>query len=559
MEFYVSNLKSSISSILEQMNINEIYHIDDCYISEEIDKNIVLAQYNNIDSEFIKNLFEENNKDFVEDEEIDKETLRETWESLTPSTLKDLKAQIDESFKWDNVATKVIDELLGDSIKKLTPKQWEENKNTILEKLKTTKILFLFDNDWGIAKNSAGISEIKKVLEINDIPEGSIFCALYTHTVNPGDEYLNRKTFSEIHDIDINKFLVISKKHEHESFVSLLRTTALIPTLHSFKDTLIDRMQSISEEIKDYFTTKIDILDLEYILLDVSENEGDFETETLYRLHKNIHYQKFKNQISVDETINQTIKKMRKIKNISKKIKLLKPKNTFNIMHNEFYHLKINKINCPIKSGDIFEFNDKQFILLAQPCDLMIRKDGKRSYPKYKHFVNLLEISCFREENKSSGLKLLKYYKNDDKFYYINYTKALKVELDILDLCVYNEEGEVKIDLNQQEKDHRLESNILRYKKIHTKFMELFALVEGIHKIDTLNEISIKSLEKKILVSDYSDLLFNLEIDFGEKIINFGFKRVARLNKDLSQDALLNFMNFNSRLAHDVDLGYKEN
>lgn len=556
----MSDLKDSISSILKHMEIDEVYHIDDYYIDDsQIDKNTVFAQFSSINPEIIQELFKKNTRTYQNEEIIDLETFKEIWDELNKDEITQIRSNIDNSFKWDNVASEVIDTLFDQNIKKITPSDWKNKKQEILDRLLTKKILFLFDNDWGIGETSVGIKEIKEILGAENISKEKVFCALYTHTVDPGDEYSKRKIFSDSLDIEIDRFLVISKKHEKESFVSLFRTTALIPTLHSFKDSLIDNMQLISEEIKNYFTDEIDILDLEYILLDVSENEGDFETETLYRLHKNIHYKKYNSKILLDDTINKTIKKMRTIKQISKKIKVLKPKKTFEIMNNELYDTQINMINCPIKSGDIFEFNNKQYILLAQPCDLMIRKNGERAYTKYRRFVNLLEISKQDKPNTSPGLKLLKYHKEDEKYYYINFTRALKIELNLLDLCTYNIEGILKIDLKEISIVHRLNSMVSRYNKLHTYFNNLFTLIKELHNKSTLDPKQKQVLERKILVADYSDFLLNLSVDVENKIIDFGLKRAMRVNKDIAHDALLNFMNFNSRLAHEVDLDYNEN
>jgi len=43
----------------------------------------------------------------------------------------------------------------------------------------------------------------------------------------------------------------------------------------------------------------------------------------------------------------------------------------------------VNEFNHPLRNGDVFEATfgsaAEQFILIAQPCDLMVRKNSQRS------------------------------------------------------------------------------------------------------------------------------------------------------------------------------------
>ena len=74
--------------------------------------------------------------------------------------------------------------------------------------------------------------------------------------------------------------------------------------------------------------------------------------------------------------------------------------NAWEIQHKELYENPsyINKNHLPIELGDIFKKGSKKYILLAQPCDLMIRSNGKREPELIR--VPLIEINKDDEDVK---------------------------------------------------------------------------------------------------------------------------------------------------------------
>ena len=51
----------------------------------------------------------------------------------------------------------------------------------------------------------------------------------------------------------------------------------------------------------------------------------------------------------------------------------------------------------PIELGDIIEIDDKHFMLVGQPCDLVVRKSGTRSLNVY----TLIEIEIPEDPDKN--------------------------------------------------------------------------------------------------------------------------------------------------------------
>lgn len=534
----MSSLQDSVNSILDEMGIHSVYHIDDYYCeAKTVVLDNIMAQFNKLENETLKKILAD---DFTGDSEIDKETLREKWEDLISEEKEELSRSIEESFMWDKKSSELIESLFcQERIEKLSPIEWEAKKEKIYEIIKDNKVLFLFDNDWGESRKSSGIEAISLLLKNPGIEDTNLLCGLYTHTVTPEEEYSKRMSLAVEKEIDNNRFLVISKQHEEETFVSSLRTTALIPTLIQFRDNVNKNIKDATTEVENIIAN-LDIINLEYITLDTSHKEGDWEPEILYRLHKNRHQKEFKSKLFVDSSIQELIEKMRNIKSI-KAIKTQPTNEVKQLMRHELYDDEINSYYCPIKSGDIFIKGDKKFILLSQPCDLMIRSDGIRRPDGFNCFTNLVEIKDRAADEPSASSKL-DYFQESDL--YVHHSKAHKVELSILDLCTFNDSGETKIDLNLATFNHKMEGVKKRYEKVFKQFDKIFTLF-----ITTNHSNDIA----KQLFAPHGKGVLDLNVDRANKIINFGLKRISRLSKSKAQAILDDFLSHNGRPASEVD------
>lgn len=536
----MSSLQDSVNSILDEMGIECVYHVDDYYCeAKPVTLDNVMAQFNDLNSETLKKILVE---DFTGDSEIDQAALREKWEDLTSEEKEELSISIGESFIWDKKASELVESLFSEGrIEKLSPLEWEAKKEKIYEIIKGSKVLFLFDNDWGEHRKSSGIEAISSLLKNPEIIDTNLLCGLYTHTVTPEEEYSKRMSLATEKDIDNNRFLVISKQHEEETFVSSLRTTALIPTLIQFRDNVNKNIKDATTEVENIIA-KLDIIDLEYITLDTSHKEGDWEPEILYRIHKNRHQKEFKSKLFADSSIQELIEKMRKIKFIDGP-KIRPTREIIELMKHELYDEEVNRYNCPIKSGDIFEKGDKKYILLSQPCDLMIRSDGQRRPDGFNCFTNLVEIKAQESSEPSASSKLD--YLDIASSLYVHFSKAHKVELAVLDLCTFNNTGETSIDLKVTSFNHKIAGLTKRYEEIYKKINKTYNT--WILKTDGSSDVA------KQLFTPNGKGVLNLTTDKTNKIINFGLKRIARLSKAKAQVILDEFLRHKGRPASEVD------
>ena len=98
------------------------------------------------------------------------------------------------------------------------------------------------------------------------------------------------------------------------------------------------------------------------------------------------------------------------------------------------YDENINPYNLPISNGDIFQIGNQTFILLCQPCDLILRPNGTRFYET----GSLFEIGSF-----AKGAEL-PFFSNDSSR--VHFGRLISIPFAILDLCVLSSSGKAKLE-----------------------------------------------------------------------------------------------------------------
>lgn len=115
----------------------------------------------------------------------------------------------------------------------------------------------------------------------------------------------------------------------------------------------------------------------------------------------------------------------------------------------------VNQLHSPLECGDIFQKdNGGLFILLCAPCDLMVRgKDAGRQtnegvFLPLQTIAGDAEPKKVEEENQSGGVPR-KYFLpsiGDDEVQVARFNDAFSVNLRVLDWCVWNPDGKVKVN-----------------------------------------------------------------------------------------------------------------
>jgi len=107
----------------------------------------------------------------------------------------------------------------------------------------------------------------------------------------------------------------------------------------------------------------------------------------------------------------------------------------------------VNALHSPLRCGDIFchTENGKRYIMLAQPCDLVVRGERGPDFGKRRRdeaeFV-LLEQGDPGEAKRESNF-VIGGVGDHGESWLVNFREAFSVNLRVLDLAVYNPNGHV--------------------------------------------------------------------------------------------------------------------
>lgn len=109
----------------------------------------------------------------------------------------------------------------------------------------------------------------------------------------------------------------------------------------------------------------------------------------------------------------------------------------------------INRSYSPIACGDVFEFDPgekdtakipRRFIVLAQPCDIALRPDGKRAHD----LAFLAQLKKGKVERKPKVYPLP--FKLDGEEWHCSFHDVTVVRLSVLDLASFREDGRIRVD-----------------------------------------------------------------------------------------------------------------
>jgi hypothetical protein len=193
----------------------------------------------------------------------------------------------------------------------------------------------------------------------------------------------------------------------------------------------------------------------------------------------------------------------------------------------------------------------KRYVLLAQPCDLMVRTDGKRN-----PFINegvLAEIVVGPINDRDSHGELQFFDEGSDAQDFVSFKRTHSVRLSVLDMCAYNAGGEASLELEAPCPDRVIPAWKVHYEKLVDELGKLVRRAE---------ELTKKGIAPKIastLVARCSNSpLFVPTIDVAAKKVSFNVKRVGRLKQSRAAALLSKYANCMARQAFDHDFGDDE-
>jgi hypothetical protein len=234
----------------------------------------------------------------------------------------------------------------------------------------------------------------------------------------------------------------------------------------------------------------------------------------------------------------------------------------------------------PIELGDIFEVKQKDvirnFVLLAQPCDLMVRKNGKRKKAVQEailaEIINPDKLEAKDDKGKPKDIdafyELCYFNKNSKESFFVSFQKRHSIKLSIIDLCAYQNDGSARLNIDSPCHEHVIPTwqshyknlvgimaeYINQYKKIYSYCIKLPR--EEHEQILALAVPRILALPPSQPVNEEeSPFTGKFIVSESESSIYYDLRRCGRLSQAHSTALLAKFAAFIARTAFEHDFG----
>ncbi len=445
--------------------------------------------------------------------------------------------------------------------------EWKRSQERYLgDSAASQETLFLFDRDFcrENASPDEGLELVRKAQA-----SGVAICGLVTHTVTLGGEQEAWDQLARDHDLDRDRFLVIAKQRlsmdggeEHYSFLRMVRLVALSSRVASVKEAawkIFEDSLTVAQEAME----RVSVLDFDQIVLASSRREGVWEPETLFRVFSVFMRREARRRLHEDSNANIPAKilEARKVSSIPIEVETAigaEPPCIEAIRVQRFELFEscelLNGHALPVDLGDIFEDGKgRLFILLSQPCDLMVRPNGRRAYDsRCTRQVTLseLRIDVDPRDVKASWAEISWYDEVTGAPAYVDFSRSHVVRLAVLDLCVLNTDGTASIDV-QSECPIRL---IEPWQKHYPRLKNLFNSA-----LSRYRELETKSVtdEQKRLMLPVASLSAKFKVSVDGNFVKYDVRRVRRLNQPRAGALLTRIAQFSSRAAFEHDLDHR--
>ena len=436
----------------------------------------------------------------------------------------------------------------------LSLEDWRKRRNELVnDQMPPTFIMVDEDFSREGGGSAEGLNIIRELLSTPE-PE-RILCALLSHKYQRATIHQDWDDLCKNEGFDKSRVVLIPKvllTDEPISFARLMKLAILNGSVEKLKKRVIEILDNARNQALSRLNG-IDIYDFDQIVFRSSYEEGIWEPDTLFRLFGLFHNHEARQLAKDDVELRNLAVEIRQVSRIQTESPSAPNYNTIEVQRLERYEESdyLNAQLAPIDVGDIFQEtgdSGRRYILLAQSCDLMVRKDGKRNQAINEAIVAEIVVL---DPDYLDRYGELKYFdrQNVDRCF-VDFKQTHAIRLSVLDLCAFQPNGEATFTVGGSCPDGVIPSWKERY-------AEISAEVNGI--LSQVEKLTAGGLELKIATAltarCSNDGLFPADIDLQHKTVTFGVRRVGRLKQPRAAGLLSRYANFLARQAFDHDFG----
>lgn len=349
----------------------------------------------------------------------------------------------------------------------LTPHAWHERRNALIgECTEECRTLFLFDQELEVDDAALGFAKGSDI--IRDMAEKERagfgtrwFCGMLTHTVAKGNEVSSWRQLEDSEKLDLRFFMPIAKAtlDDAPAFYGAVYRTLINTYCQTMKSLAQDAFGEALKDALERFAD-LDPIDFEHMVVKSSGVEGVSELETLIRLYGIIQKDQVKSQILQQARVGEFAAAARTVKDIAdigRALSATSQERLHKLRWEELYESDqlVNSYNDPLRNGDLFEIGEgdelKLWVLIAQPCDLMVRTNGKRVREENFKVAVLAPVRTWPlggEARAKEGFRFfsLEHYDHGGaQSAVVQFADATPANLQVLDLAVFNKDGRCQL------------------------------------------------------------------------------------------------------------------
>ena len=443
--------------------------------------------------------------------------------------------------------------------------EWQDQADGYLSDDKAGETLLLFDRDFSAEQAGAENEGLKQIQKAQSGNVG--YCGLVTHTVALQEEYDAWISLSEKHSLIPDKFVVIAKDRlksdppDYHGFLAMLRLAALSGRYGHVKSKAWSIFES-SLDVAKSAMERLSVLDFDRMVFASSREESVWEPDTLLRVFGILMRREARSRLHTDEEFLRAVETARRVSDAPDRVaKALEGDGdsieALETQRFEIYEsgVELNRFRTPIGLGDIFQIgpDGKLCILLAQPCDLVVRKCGKRNYEtsKLRRMATVAELVRGKKTKRESWGRLPCFEEETGKHAFVNFGKVHQLPLAVLDLCAVNEDGSAAINASAEVPDGLIEPWKKRYKKLQRIFCEA---------LEMHAELTDKAIndETAALALPGSSITLDVVPVASAMTLRYELRRTMSLRQPWSGALLTEFAQYQARAAFEHAFGHPD-
>jgi len=341
--------------------------------------------------------------------------------------------------------------------------------------------LFLVDKDFGREGGAMSGNDVLKDL----VTRTKAFCIMLTHTCKEGEQDERRMEIARTQELDAFRFSVVSKLQIGDwSDIDARFARAIYAVMtHRFTGEIakaISQTVSNSANTTSLELSKQSVFDLDQALFENSTREGVPEFDVVLRIFR------IRQRQAINDTLRQPDlqKRLRAARRFRKATvemrKMWPPSGSDMATFREWRRFEVledgaplNQLHAALACGDVFESAPvpaRRYIFLAQPCDLMVRENGKRRN-EVGYLAQVVELDILAASSAATG----RYYDikgvfGADRMWRVDFQKITVVNTSVIDLCVFNADGVLRLTRHHPEPGIALPNGWqIRFQKIDRK------------------------------------------------------------------------------------------